>query len=315
MRKVKWGVLGRRQDRRREGHPGDAAGRGVAYRGDRLARSRQGAGGRGQARHRARVRLLRGAARRPRDRGGLQSAAQRAACAVDAAGARRRQARAVREADRARRRGGAHADRGARSLRQARRRGLHGALPSAVAPRAGTGRNRRGRANCARSRPSSPIACSTPTMCATSRRAAAALYDIGCYAILSARYIFGAEPTRVVATIDRDPNFRTDRSASAILEFPGGRHSTFTVGTQIVGAPAGDDRRRRGTDRDRDPVQRAARPADGNRRSTPAPILFGGGRRVEQFPVCDQYTLQGDAFSRAILGGTRARIPDRGRDR
>ena len=43
------------------------------------------------------------------------------------------------------------------------------------------------------------------------RRAAAALYDIGCYAILTARYIFGAEPTRVVATIDRDPNFRTDR--------------------------------------------------------------------------------------------------------
>ena len=42
--------------------------------------------------------------------------------------------------------------------------------------------------------------------------------------------------------------------------------------------------------------------------------LFGGGRRVEQFPVCDQYTLQGDAFSRAILGGAAARIPDRGRD-
>ena len=31
------------------------------------------------------------------------------------------------------------------------------------------------------------------------------LYDIGCYAILTARYIFGAEPTRVVAAIDRDP--------------------------------------------------------------------------------------------------------------
>src|SRR5271169_6850358 len=58
------------------------------------------------------------------------------------------------------------------------------------------------------------------------------LYDIGCYAILSARYIFGAEPTRVAATIERDRNFRTDRLAGAILEFPGGRHSTFTVGTQ-----------------------------------------------------------------------------------
>jgi predicted dehydrogenase len=30
--------------------------------------------------------------------------------------------------------------------------------------------------------------------------------------------------------------------------------------------------------------------------------LFGGGARVEEFAICDQYTLQGDAFSRAILG-------------
>ena len=59
------------------------------------------------------------------------------------------------------------------------------------------------------------------------------LYDIGCYAILTARYIFGAEPTRVVATIDWDPKFKTDRLASALLEFPGGRQLTFTVGTQL----------------------------------------------------------------------------------
>ena len=59
------------------------------------------------------------------------------------------------------------------------------------------------------------------------------IYDIGCYAILTARYIFAAEPTRVVATLDRDPNFHTDRLASAILEFPGGRHLTFCVATQL----------------------------------------------------------------------------------
>src|SRR6202034_2121302 len=58
------------------------------------------------------------------------------------------------------------------------------------------------------------------------------LYDIGCYAILTARFIFGAEPTRVVATIDWDPKFKTDRLASALLEFAGGRQLTFTVGTQ-----------------------------------------------------------------------------------
>ena len=55
------------------------------------------------------------------------------------------------------------------------------------------------------------------------------LYDIGCYAILTARYVFGAEPTRVVATIDWDPKFKTDRLASALL-VPGGRHLS---GTQL----------------------------------------------------------------------------------
>ena len=30
--------------------------------------------------------------------------------------------------------------------------------------------------------------------------------------------------------------------------------------------------------------------------------LVGGGSRVEEFPVCDQYTIQGDEFSRAVRG-------------
>jgi predicted dehydrogenase len=30
--------------------------------------------------------------------------------------------------------------------------------------------------------------------------------------------------------------------------------------------------------------------------------LFGGGARVEEFPICDQYMLQGDAFSQAVRG-------------
>jgi predicted dehydrogenase len=134
------------------------------------------------------------------------------------------------------------------------------------------------------------------------------LYDIGCYAILSARYIFGAEPTRVAATIDRDPNFLTDRLTGAILEFPGGRHSTFTVGTQLSAH------------------QRVTIVGDAGRIEIMIPFnappdrpteiaidsgadLFGGGRRVEQFAICDQYTLQGDAFSRAILNGTPLEFP------
>ena len=37
--------------------------------------------------------------------------------------------------------------------------------------------------------------------------------------------------------------------------------------------------------------------------------LVGGGARIEEFPVCDQYTLQGDAFSRAVLGEAPLEFP------
>ena len=129
------------------------------------------------------------------------------------------------------------------------------------------------------------------------------LYDIGCYAILTARYVFAAEPTRVVAMIDRDPNFQTDRLASAILEFPGGRHLTFTVGTQLSAHQrvtiVGDAGRIEVLIPFNAPPERPAEIAIDT-----GVDLFGGGRRVEQFATCDQYTLQGDAFSRAIVDGS-----------
>ena len=36
--------------------------------------------------------------------------------------------------------------------------------------------------------------------------------------------------------------------------------------------------------------------------------LFGGGIATETFPVCDQYTLQGDAFSKAVLENTEVPV-------
>ena len=134
------------------------------------------------------------------------------------------------------------------------------------------------------------------------------LYDIGCYAILTARHIFGAEPVRVVAMLGRDRNFRTDRLVSAIVEFPGGRHLTFSAATQLS------------------PHQRVTIVGETGRIEVEIPFnappdrptkilvdtgedLFGGGARVEEFPVCDQYTLQGDAFSRAIAGKAPLEFP------
>src|SRR5450755_1309137 len=60
-----------------------------------------------------------------------------------------------------------------------------------------------------------------------------ALMDIGCYLIQAARFAFAQEPTRVVATLDRDPQMGTDRLTSAILEFPAGQ-AIFTCSTQLV---------------------------------------------------------------------------------
>jgi predicted dehydrogenase len=37
--------------------------------------------------------------------------------------------------------------------------------------------------------------------------------------------------------------------------------------------------------------------------------VFGTGIRTEQFAVCDQYTLQGDQFSRAIREGSEVPVP------
>jgi predicted dehydrogenase len=135
-----------------------------------------------------------------------------------------------------------------------------------------------------------------------------ALYDIGCYAIVTARAIFGAEPARVAATMDRDPNFHTDRLVSALLEFPGGRHLTFTAATQLSAH------------------QRVTIVGETGRIEIPNPFtplpdrptkividtgsdLPAGETRTEEFPPCDQYTLQGDAFSRAVLGETAFEFP------
>lgn len=59
------------------------------------------------------------------------------------------------------------------------------------------------------------------------------LYDIGCYAIATARFIFGAEPERVIGSLDKDPQFGTDRLCGGLLVFPGNRQLTFTCSTQL----------------------------------------------------------------------------------
>jgi predicted dehydrogenase len=134
-----------------------------------------------------------------------------------------------------------------------------------------------------------------------------ALMDIGCYLIQAARFAFAQEPTRVVALIDRDPQMRTDRLTSAILDFPSGQ-AVFTCSTQLA------------------PYQRFQFLGAKGRIELEVPVnappdrptrlfvdsgsdLFGGSIATETFPACDQYTLQGDAFSKAILEDTEVPVP------
>jgi predicted dehydrogenase len=134
-----------------------------------------------------------------------------------------------------------------------------------------------------------------------------ALYDIGCYCIQSARIGFGAEPNRVVAALERDPQAGIDRLTSALLDFPTG-HAIFTCGTQLVAYQRVNFFGTRGRIEIEIPFN--APPDRPNRIFIDSTgDLSGSGIATEEFPVSDQYTLQGDAFAKAVLENTEVPVP------
>jgi predicted dehydrogenase len=133
------------------------------------------------------------------------------------------------------------------------------------------------------------------------------LLDIGCYPIKTSRMVFGEEPERVAATLVRDPGTGVDTLTSAILEYSSG-HAIFTCGTQVV---ANQSMQFFGTS-GRIEIEVPFNPQSGctsRIRIDDGRDLYGSGATVEEFPPCDQYMLQGDAFSRAIREGTPAPVP------
>ena len=126
-----------------------------------------------------------------------------------------------------------------------------------------------------------------------------ALYDVGCYAITAGRWFFEADAERVIATMDRDPAFKTDRCTSGLLDFGAGRQLAFSVGTQVA------------------PYQRIQLAGTKGRIEIEIPFnappdapcrifvddcsgLDGRGVRTITVPVADQYQLQAEAFSQAV---------------
>ena len=129
-----------------------------------------------------------------------------------------------------------------------------------------------------------------------------ALMDIGCYMVLAGRYGFEQEPERVVGSIDRDPATKIDRLTSAMMEFAGGQ-AVFTCSTQLVPFQRLEFLGTKGRIELEVPVN-AAPEREARLNVDTGADLYGGGVTTETFPLCDQYGLEGDAFSRAIIEDT-----------
>lgn len=134
-----------------------------------------------------------------------------------------------------------------------------------------------------------------------------ALLDIGCYLIHAARWIFEREPARVVSLVEHDPRSGVDRLASMLLDF-GDAHAIGTCSMQQT------------------PYQRIHVFGTTGRleievpfnapNDRPCRVFVGDGAdptgvaaEVLEVPVCDQYALECEAFSRAILDDTEVALP------
>ena len=133
------------------------------------------------------------------------------------------------------------------------------------------------------------------------------VYDIGCYPIVGSRFLFEAEPNRVVSIVERDPEMKTDRLVSAILDYPAGQAS-FMCSTQLVPYQRMQIFGTKGRIEIQIPFNA---PPD-----KPCRIFVDDGSglgdttaREEVFPTSDQYQLQGDVFSRAIRTGEPLEFP------
>lgn len=133
-----------------------------------------------------------------------------------------------------------------------------------------------------------------------------ALWDIGCYPVMTSSYLFDESPNQVMCSITKDPNFNTDVFSNAIINFPSGKRANFTVSTQLA------------------PFQRVQvlgseavmeilipfnAPSDRPLiiKINQADILQEQIEKIE-IPICDQYQLQAEDFNRSVIENTPVKI-------
>ena len=128
------------------------------------------------------------------------------------------------------------------------------------------------------------------------------LMDIGCYCISLSRFIFDGEPERVCGIVEYDPAMKVDRLASGMMDFGRGT-STFTCATQLA-----DYQRVHivGTEGRVEIEIPFNAPPD-----RPCKMWHQRGEEIEEIllEICDQYTIQGDLFSQAVLNDTEVPTP------
>lgn len=123
------------------------------------------------------------------------------------------------------------------------------------------------------------------------------LMDVGCYSVSLSRYLFDSEPIRVAGVLHGHETFPVDSVTSGWLEFSAGT-ATFTCSTEI------------------DSYQSVQVFGAEGRLEIPIPfnpppdeparvVMTTSGECIEKvFPACDQYGIQMDRFSQAILDDT-----------
>lgn len=128
------------------------------------------------------------------------------------------------------------------------------------------------------------------------------IMDIGCYNISLSRFIFGREPQRVVGVVEYDPQLRIDRLGSGMMDFGTGT-STFTYATQLSPYQRVNIYGTRGRVEIEIPFNA---PPD-----RPNKIWYQDNGKVQEIelPTTDQYTVQGDLMSQAILNDTPVPTP------
>lgn len=134
------------------------------------------------------------------------------------------------------------------------------------------------------------------------------ILDIGCYLVNTARMIYGAEPRRVCALIEESARFGVDWLASMMLDFGNARHAVGTCSMEVAHGQriviSGSLGRVEIEIPFNAPPDRPCRifVEDAPPGEVPA-------RQTVEFPVCDQYTIQGDLFSQAVHEGKPAPYP------